>query len=102
MSSLTHYFVHVQTNLEAKTAAHKELEREVKQSKDEIQRSRGTVSGRTGHVEPSHDSIRRETSAAQQVLTPDGKDQKLYTEAVKMGGSTKKRYKLMVKSKTNH
>ena len=54
VNSLRNYFVHVQTNLVAKTAAHKELEREFKQSKDEIQRLRD---GSMGYVEPSHDSI---------------------------------------------
>jgi len=97
VSSLRNYFVHVQTNLEAKTAAHKELEREIKQRKDEIQRSRGIVSSRTTHVEPSYDLIRRQTSDARQVLTPNGKDRKLYSEAKKTGGSAEKRYKLMVK-----
>jgi hypothetical protein len=80
VSSLRNYFLHVQTNLEDKTAAHKELEREVKQSKDEIQRLRGIVSSRMGHVEPSHDSIQREMRGVRQMLTPDGKDRKLYSE----------------------
>ena len=91
VSSLRNYFVHLQTNLEAKAAAPKELEREVKQSKDEIQMLRGIVSSRTGHVESSHDSIRREMSGARQVLTLDGKERKLYSEAVKTGSSTEKR-----------
>jgi hypothetical protein len=64
VSSLRNYFVHVQTNLEAKTAAHKELERDVKESKDETQRLRGTVSICTRHEVPSLDSIRRETNGA--------------------------------------
>jgi hypothetical protein len=38
VNSLTNYFAQVQTNLEAKTAAHKELEKEVKGKRDKLQR----------------------------------------------------------------
>jgi hypothetical protein len=97
-----YYYAHVQTNIETKTAAHKELEKEVKGSKAAIQRLRSIVSSRTKHVAPPADSIRRETNGARQVLTPNGKDRKLYPEAVKTEGSTGRRYKLIVTSKTNH
>jgi len=42
VSSLRNYFGHTQSNLEAKTAAYKELAREAKESKEEIQRLRDT------------------------------------------------------------
>ena len=36
------------------------------------------------------------------MLPPDGKARKLYAEVAKTEGSAEKRYKLMVKTKTNH
>jgi hypothetical protein len=53
-------------------------------------------------VASSLDSIQREANGARQVLTPDGRDRKFYSEAVKTDGNTGKRYKLLVRSKTNH
>ena len=96
VSSLRTNFVQVQSNLEAKPAAHKDLEREVKESKDKIQRLRDIVSSHTRHEAPSLESIRRDTNGARQVLPPDGKARKLYSEAVKTEGGAGKRYKLMV------
>ena len=60
VSDLRDYIIHIQTSLEAKTPARKELEREVKVSKDEIQRLRGIVSSHTRHVAPSLESTQRE------------------------------------------
>ena len=102
VSSLRNYFVKVQTNLDAKTAAYKELEKKVKEGKDEVQRLRGIARSRTRQEAPSLDAVRRETTGARQVLPPDGKACKLYADVAKTEGSTEKRYKLMVKSKTNH
>ena len=64
VSSLRNYFVKVQTNLEAKTAAYKELEKEVKEGKDEVQRLRGIARSRTRQEAPSLDPVRRETTGA--------------------------------------
>ena len=83
VSSLRNYFVKVQTNLEAKTAAHKELEKEVKEGKDEIQRLRDDARNRTRQEAASLDSIRRQTTGARQVLPLDGKARKLFAEAAK-------------------
>jgi NCAIR mutase (PurE)-related protein len=77
------YFAQVQTNLQAKTAAHKELEKEVKDSKDEKQRLKSSVSSHTRREAPSLDSTRRDTNGTRQVLTPHGKEHKLYSEAMK-------------------
>jgi predicted ribonuclease YlaK len=51
------YFVQVQTELEAKTAAHKELEREARESRGEIQRLRGAENNKMGQVVPPPDQI---------------------------------------------
>ena len=73
MSSLRNYFVKVQTNLEAKTAALKVLENQVKEGKDEIQTLRDIARSRTRQEAPSLDSVPRQTTGARQVLPPDGK-----------------------------
>jgi DNA repair ATPase RecN len=83
VSNLRNYFAQEQTNLQAKTAAHKKLEKEVKDRKDEIKRFRSTVSSHTRHKVPSLDSTRRETNGVRQVLTSDGKDHKLYDSNLK-------------------
>jgi ribosomal protein L29 len=102
VSSLRHYFAHVQTNLESKTEANKELEKEVKECKEEIQRLRTWASSRTGQVAPSMDTLRRETDIANQVPSPVGNAGKLYSEAVRAEGGREKRYKLKITSRTNH
>ena len=50
VSSLINNFVQVQTELEAKTTAHKELEREARESSEEMQRLRGAESNKMGQV----------------------------------------------------
>ena len=104
VSSLRNYFVKVQTNLEAKTAAHKVLEKQVKEGKDEIQRLRDIARSHTRQEAPSLDPVPRQTTGARQVLPPDGKARKLYAEVAKTKteGSAEKRYRLLAKSKTNH
>ena len=104
VSSLRNYFVKVQTNLEAKTAAYKELEKEVKEGKDEIQRLRNIARSHTRQEAPPLDPVRRQTTGARQVPPPDGEVRRLYAEAAKTKteGSAEKRYRLLVKSKTNH
>jgi uncharacterized Zn finger protein len=74
VSSLRNYFVQVQITLEAKTTTYKELERQVKENKDEIQWLRDIVRSRTRHEAPSLDPVRRETNGARQALMPDGRD----------------------------
>jgi hypothetical protein len=64
VSSLRNYFVQVQTKLEAKAAAHKELEREARESREEIQRLRGDESNKMGQVVPPPDQIRHEHRGA--------------------------------------
>jgi len=46
VSSFRNYFVQLQIELEAKTAAHKELEREARESREEIQRQRSAESNK--------------------------------------------------------
>jgi hypothetical protein len=58
VSSLQNYFIQVQTNLEAETAAYKELAGEVKESQDEIQRLTDIESSRMRHEAPSLDQAR--------------------------------------------
>jgi TolA-binding protein len=98
VSKLRDYFSHVQTELEAKTAVHKELERQVRESREEIQRLRGTQSNRMGQVAPSLDETRQENGRAQQQLPP----RKLFSEVAKAECMADKRYKLSVKTKSNH
>jgi ribosomal protein L29 len=102
VSSLRNYFAHVQTNLESKTEANKELEKEVNECKAEIQRLRTWASSQTGQVVPSMDTVRRETDIANQVPAPVGNAGKLYSEALRAEGRREKRYKLMIISITNH
>ena len=64
VSSLRNYFVKVQTILEAKTAAQKELEKKVKEGKDETQRLRGIARSSTRQEAPPLDPVRRETTGA--------------------------------------
>jgi hypothetical protein len=99
VSTLRNYFVQVQTELEAKTAAHKELERQVRESREEIQRLRGAQSNTMGQVAPSLDEIRQEHRLAQQQLLPPTK---LYSEVAKAECMVDKRYKLSVNTKSNH
>jgi hypothetical protein len=102
VSSLRNYFVQVQTKTEAKTAAYKELERQVKESKDKIHRLRDTESSRTRHEVLPLDQTRNGYSGVRHVLPPGGNSRKLYSKAVKVEGTVDKRYELMVKSQTNH
>ena len=102
VSSLRNYFVHIQSNLEAKTATYKELAIEAKENKEEIQRLRDNESTRTRHAVPSLDPTRNRHMGGHQVLPPEGKACKLYSEVVKMEDNTDKRYKLTVKPRTNH
>jgi len=53
VSSLRNYFVQVETELEAETAAYKELEREARESKEGIQRLSCTECNKMGQVAPS-------------------------------------------------
>jgi hypothetical protein len=62
VSSLRNYFVQVQATLESKTAAYNELEREVRESKEQMQRLRGIVRSRTRQDAPSLDPVRMETN----------------------------------------
>lgn len=64
VSSLQNYFVQVQSELEAKPAAHKELEREAKESREEIQSLWDAGSSKMGHVVPPLDQIQHEHSGA--------------------------------------
>jgi hypothetical protein len=98
VSSPRNYFVQAQSNLEAKTAAYKELAREVKESKDEIHRLRDASSS-ARHAVQSLDPAQKEYSGVRQVLPPDGKTRKLYSEVVKTKGNVNKHYKLTIKSK---
>ena len=82
VSSLRNYSVQVQTELEAKTTAHKELEREVRESREEIQRLWGAESNKMGQVVPSPDQIRHEHKGARQLLPSEGR-RKLYYEVAK-------------------
>jgi hypothetical protein len=77
--------------LEAKTAAHKELEREIRESREEIQRLQGAESNKVGQVMPPSDQIRHEHRGAQQLLLSEGRRQ-LYSEAAKAEGMVDKRY----------
>jgi hypothetical protein len=88
--------------LEAKTAAHKELEREARESREEIQRLRGAESNKMGQVVPPPDQIRHKHRGAQQPLPPAGNPRKLYSEVAKAEGMVDKRYKLTVTTRTNH
>ena len=101
VSSLRNYFVQVQTELEAKTAAHKELEREARESREVIQRLRAAESNKMGQVVPPPYQIRHEHRGARQLLPSEGR-RKLYSEAAKAEGMVDKRYKLTVKTRTNH
>jgi len=64
VSSLRNYFVQVQNEMEAKVAAYKEFEREVRESKEEIQRLRGAESNKMGQVATPLDQIRHENRGA--------------------------------------
>ena len=91
VSNLRHYFAHVKTNLESKTEANKELEKEVKECKVEIKNLRTWASSRTRQVAPSMDTVRRETDIANQVPAPVGNAGKLlYSEAVRAEGRREK------------
>jgi len=79
MSSLRNYFVQVQTVLEVKTAAHKELERLVRESSEEVQRLLGAESNKMGQVVPPPDQIRHEHRGVRQLLPSEGR-RKLYSE----------------------
>jgi hypothetical protein len=87
--------------LEAKTAAHKELEREARESREVIQRLRGVKSNKMGQVVPPPYQIRHEHRGARQLLPSEGR-RKLYSEAAKAEGMVNKRYKVTVKTRTNH
>jgi hypothetical protein len=102
VSNLRNCFVQIQTNLEAKTTAFKELAKEVKENKEELQRLRNTDS-RMIHNSPSlgQQSNYCEYRNPRQVLTPAGRSRKLYSEIVK-DGEVDKRHKLTVRSRTNH
>jgi hypothetical protein len=50
--------------MEAKVAAYKEFEREVRESKEEIQRLRGAQSNKMGQVATPLDQIRHENRGA--------------------------------------
>lgn len=56
VSSLRHYFIQVQTNLESKSETNKALELEVKTCKEELQKLRNWASTQTRQVEPSMDT----------------------------------------------
>jgi hypothetical protein len=101
VSSLRNYFVQLKSNLEAETAAHNKLAREAKDNKEEIRRLRVTESTRTRHAAPSLDQRLNGNGSTWQVLPPNGKSCKLYSEVAKMEGNADKRYKLTVKSRTN-
>jgi ribosome-binding protein aMBF1 (putative translation factor) len=85
--SLRNYFVHIQSNLEAKTAAYEELAREAKDSKEEIRSIRDTERIRTRHTGSSLDRRLNGHSYTRQVLPPDGKSCKLYSEVAIMEGN---------------
>jgi hypothetical protein len=102
VSSLRHYFAQVQTNLEVKTTANKELESEVKACKEEIQWLLNNARSRTRPVAPSMDTVRGEKTSERQVPAPIGNDRKLYAEAARSEGRREKRYKLLISSRTDH
>ena len=87
--------------MEVKTAAHKELEREVRESREEIQRLRGAESNKMGQVVPPPDQVQHEHRGARHLLPSEGR-RILYSEAAKAEDMVDKRYKLTVKTRTNH
>jgi hypothetical protein len=84
VSSLRHYFAHVQENLDFKKEANKKQKMEVKECKAELQRLRTWESSRAGQVAPSMDTIRRDTNIAHQVQVPGGRTRELYRSGASM------------------
>ena len=61
-----------------------------------------TESTKTRHAAPSLDPTHNGHSSARHVLPPEGKARKLYSEVEKMEDNADRRYKLRVKSRSNH
>jgi len=64
VSSPRNYFVQVQNEMEATVTAYKELEREGRENKEEIQRLQTAESNKTGQVATLLDQIRQENRGA--------------------------------------
>jgi hypothetical protein len=102
VSSLRHYFVQIQKDLESKSEANETQALEVKACKEEIQKLEDLPSTQTEQVALSMDTERSETVTVSQVPASAGRAGKLYSEAVRSVGRREKLYRLMISSRTNH
>jgi hypothetical protein len=102
VSSLRHYFAQVQTKLEVKTTANKELESDVKACKEDIQWLRNNACSRTRPVAPSMDTVRGRKPVRDRCRLLSSMTGNYMRKQRDQKGDVKKRYKLLISSRTDH